>query len=73
MSLILIVINGIFRIDSLIHRNRGLPKAAFKELNPADATGLCGMGHLLFSDDGCTYVYGYTRLRSDLYLVKGLR
>ena len=45
----------------------------FKELNPTDATGLCGMGHLLFSDDGRSYVYGYTRLLSDLYLVKGLR
>jgi hypothetical protein len=45
----------------------------FKEIYPADLTGLCDMTNLLWSADGQSYVYGYTRLLSDLYLVKGLR
>jgi hypothetical protein len=45
----------------------------FKELNPTDVTGLCGLGHIILSADGQSYIYGYTRLLSDLYLVKGLQ
>jgi Tol biopolymer transport system component len=45
----------------------------FKEVNPADAEGLCDVGHIIFSADGRSYVYGFTRLLSDLYLVKGLQ
>lgn len=46
----------------------------FREVNPADATGLCGgKSHILFSSDGRAYVYSYTRLLSDLYLVRGLK
>ena len=45
----------------------------FKEMSPMDATGLCDLDHVMFSADGRSYVYGYTRLLSDLYLVKGLK
>ena len=45
----------------------------FKEVTPADATGLCDLGHIILSADGRSYIYGYTRLLSDLYLVKGLQ
>jgi DNA-binding winged helix-turn-helix (wHTH) protein/Tol biopolymer transport system component len=45
----------------------------FKEVNPADAAGLCDVGHIILSADGRSYVYGFTRLLSDLYLVKGLQ
>jgi eukaryotic-like serine/threonine-protein kinase len=45
----------------------------FKELNPSDETGLCDMSQVLFSADGRGYVYGYTRLLSELYLVNGLK
>jgi hypothetical protein len=45
----------------------------FKELSPADMTGFSGMGHIILSADGRSYVYGFTRLLSDLYLVKGLK
>jgi hypothetical protein len=45
----------------------------FKELNPMDMTGLCGLGHIILSEDGRSYIYGYTRLLSDLYMVKGLK
>jgi eukaryotic-like serine/threonine-protein kinase len=45
----------------------------FKEMHPTDTTGLCDMAHLIFSADGRAYVYSYTRLLSELYLVKGLK
>jgi hypothetical protein len=45
----------------------------FKELHPTDTTGLCDMSHVLVSADGRAYVYSYTRLLSELYLVKGLK
>jgi dipeptidyl aminopeptidase/acylaminoacyl peptidase len=44
----------------------------FKELNPTDTTGICDLGHVIVSRDGRAYIYGYTRLLSDLYLVKGI-
>ncbi|MGA2890508.1 MAG: winged helix-turn-helix domain-containing protein [Terracidiphilus sp.] len=45
----------------------------FKEVIPTDVTGLCGLNHIILSANGRSYVYGYTRLLSDLYLVKGLQ
>ncbi len=45
----------------------------FKEMSPADPTGLCDLSHVILGLDGRSYVYGYTRLLSDLYLVKGLQ
>jgi hypothetical protein len=42
-------------------------------MNPPDITGLCDLGHIIMSKDGRSYIYGYTRLLSDLYLVKGLQ
>ncbi len=45
----------------------------FKELNPADETGLCNLTDVLFSPNGKAYVYGYTRLLSEIYLVNGLK
>jgi hypothetical protein len=43
----------------------------FREIAP-DVAGLC-MTHILLSADGRSYAYSYTRLLSDLYLVKGLK
>jgi Tol biopolymer transport system component len=45
----------------------------FKELNPSDETGLCDLTNVLFSPNGKAYVYGYTRLLSEIYLVNGLK
>jgi hypothetical protein len=45
----------------------------FKELNPPDLSGLCDLSEVKFSVDGRAYVYGFSRLLSDLYLVKGLQ
>ena len=45
----------------------------FTEITPADVAGLHGISFVHFSSDGRAYVYSYTRLLSELYLVKGLR
>jgi DNA-binding winged helix-turn-helix (wHTH) protein/Tol biopolymer transport system component len=45
----------------------------FKEILLPDNAGVCGLTHLIFSPDGREYVYGYTQLLSDLYLVSGLK
>jgi eukaryotic-like serine/threonine-protein kinase len=45
----------------------------FKELTLSDTKGLCDMPKIRFSADGRSYIYGYTRLLSDLYMVTGLR
>ncbi|HEY4045424.1 MAG TPA: winged helix-turn-helix domain-containing protein [Acidobacteriaceae bacterium] len=58
----------IYRLD-IVSGQRQL----FKELNPVDMTGLCDVHHIMLSADGRAYVYGYTRLLSDLYLVTGLK
>jgi hypothetical protein len=45
----------------------------FRELYPLDVAGICDLSNLRFTADGRGYIYGYTRLLSDLYLVKGLQ
>jgi DNA-binding winged helix-turn-helix (wHTH) protein/Tol biopolymer transport system component len=40
-----------------------------RELNPPDAAGLGNITQVMFSADGQAYVYRYTRLLSELYLV----
>jgi DNA-binding winged helix-turn-helix (wHTH) protein/Tol biopolymer transport system component len=45
----------------------------FKEINPSDETGIWDMSEILFSADGRSYVYGYMRLLSELYMVNGLK
>jgi dipeptidyl aminopeptidase/acylaminoacyl peptidase len=44
----------------------------FKEITVPDGAGFCEMTRILFSPDGRAYAYGYVRLLSDLYMVKGL-
>ena len=45
----------------------------FREIAPPDVAGLQDISHIHFSSDGRAYVYSYTRLLSELYLVKGLK
>jgi DNA-binding winged helix-turn-helix (wHTH) protein/Tol biopolymer transport system component len=45
----------------------------FRELSPPDIAGLHDISHIHFSADGRAYVYSYTRVLSDLYLIKGLK
>ena len=45
----------------------------FREITPPDVAGLHDISHIYFSSDARAYVYSYTRLLSELYLVKGLK
>ena len=44
-----------------------------REITPPDVAGVSDISHVHFSADGRAYVYSYTRLLSELYLVKGLK
>jgi dipeptidyl aminopeptidase/acylaminoacyl peptidase len=48
-------------------------RRAWKDLAPADSAGLTNLRGLLMAADGKSYVYGYVRTLSDLYLVEGLQ
>ena len=43
------------------------------ELQPADRAGVLAVGPVQLTPDGRSYVYGYRRVLSDLYVVSGLR
>lgn len=45
----------------------------FREMTPPDVAGLQNISHVHFGADGRAYVYSYSRLLSELYLVKGLK
>ena len=48
-------------------------RGLFKEVEPPDRSGILGLGPIQITPDGKTYVYGFTRRLSDLYVVEGLR
>jgi eukaryotic-like serine/threonine-protein kinase len=48
-------------------------RTLWKQLMPPDPAGVEFVGPVLPTPDGKSYVYGYRRLLSDLYLVEGLR
>jgi len=58
----------VYRLD-VASGNRSL----WKELMPPDPSGVEFVGPVLPTPDGKSYVYGYRRLLSDLYLVEGLQ
>ena len=45
----------------------------WKELMPPDSAGVQHIGPIRVTPDGKTYVYGFQRRLSDLYLVEGLK
>ena len=45
----------------------------FKEIEPPDRSGILSLGPIQITPDGKTYVYGFTRRLSDLYVVEDLR
>jgi dipeptidyl aminopeptidase/acylaminoacyl peptidase len=47
-------------------------KEPWRTIAPSDPAGITGIRPILISSDGSSYVYGYLRLLSDLYLVAGL-
>ena len=48
-------------------------RSEWKSLRPADPAGVEFIGPILLTPDAKTYVYGYRRQLTDLYLVTGLR
>jgi hypothetical protein len=48
-------------------------KELWKTLMPGDASGVQEVAPVLTTPDRQTYVYTYTRVLSDLYLVEGLK
>lgn len=57
----------VFRRDLITGR-----REAWREITPADPTGILSFWPLL-SADGRSYVYSFWRSLSSLYLVEGLR
>ena len=45
----------------------------FKELQPADPAGVLRVSSPILTPDGSVYVYAYSRVLSNLYVVEGLR
>jgi dipeptidyl aminopeptidase/acylaminoacyl peptidase len=48
-------------------------RTMWKELMPLDNAGVQNIGPIRITPDGKTYVYGFQRRLSDLYLVEGLK
>jgi Tol biopolymer transport system component len=48
-------------------------RTPWKELMPLDSAGVQNIGPIRITPDGKTYVYGFQRRLSDLYLVEGLK
>jgi eukaryotic-like serine/threonine-protein kinase len=45
----------------------------WRSLAPADPAGVSQIGPIVITPDGTSYIYGYHRTLSDLYLVEGLK
>jgi serine/threonine protein kinase/dipeptidyl aminopeptidase/acylaminoacyl peptidase len=45
----------------------------WRSLAPADPAGVSQIGPIVMTPDGSSYIYGYHRTLSDLYLVEGLK
>lgn len=58
----------VFRIDVATGQ-----RTFWRSFEPADAAGIDTIRGVLISADETSYVYGYTRTLSDLYLVEGLK
>jgi hypothetical protein len=48
-------------------------RSLWNKLRPADPAGVEFIGPILLTPDAKTYVYGYRRQLTDLYLVQGLK
>jgi Tol biopolymer transport system component len=44
----------------------------WRDLAPADVTGVVHIGPIRFTPDGAAYVYSYVRFLSDLFMVEGI-
>jgi eukaryotic-like serine/threonine-protein kinase len=57
----------VFRLDTATGR-----REPWRELLPAERSGLVGVGNVTVTPDGKAYAYNYARQLSDLYVVAGL-
>ena len=48
-------------------------RTIWRTLAPADPAGVSQIGPIVMTPDGASYIYGYHRTLSDLYLVEGLK
>ncbi len=48
-------------------------KELVRELMPADPSGVAGVGAVVLLPDGKSWVFGYSRILSDLHVVEGLK
>ncbi len=48
-------------------------RTLWKQLMPPDPAGVATLGPILITPDGKSYVYGFNRTLSDLYMVEGLK
>jgi serine/threonine protein kinase/dipeptidyl aminopeptidase/acylaminoacyl peptidase len=48
-------------------------RTLWRSLSPADPAGVGQIGPIVMAPDGSSYIYGYHRTLSDLYLVEGLK
>ncbi len=48
-------------------------KTLWRQLMPSDSAGVRSINPIAMTPDGKTYVYGYHRILSDLYLVEGVK
>ncbi len=58
----------LFRLDAATGKRR-----LMYEVMPADASGIVDIAPIIPTTDGLTYVYGFQRTLSDLYIVEGLK
>ena len=59
---------GVYRLD-LASGQRTL----WRQLMPSDSAGVRSINPIVMTPDGKTYVYGYHRILSDLYVVEGVK
>ena len=48
-------------------------RTLWRTLAPADPAGVSQIGPIVMTPSGSSYIYGYHRTLSDLYLVEGLK
>ncbi len=48
-------------------------RTLWRTLAPADPAGVSQIGPIVMTPDGASYIYGYHRTLSELYLVEGLK
>ena len=48
-------------------------RTPWRSLAPADPAGVSQIGPIIMTPDASSYIYGYHRTLSDLYLVVGLK